>query len=283
VSRLLAVRGGVSSATAVPVLETLAANAAPHWVTARGADVRGFDIGANREVYGPGHRFGVESDILVTNGLMRFRVGARNLVPHLVVQVYKDAAWRAKGYLYLSGANTLAGARLSTVTAERSCCVLSVHNEGEVHVWLNRGERMLRITHGSTRAPSIACDRFVEWRTTAPSVPTTPTTGFGFAPFGSTSFGGTGTDPRVPGSPLAGGRAYESTVDGGATRVTDANGLTRAVAVLRASATRSGLGVRRFTTSFDVGAYVATAATGDDLADYHSQLAAASEQDVRLR
>lgn len=278
-TRTLVAHGAPTALLGVPILEAI--DDIPPWLADRGSDVRCFDIGDAREVPGPGHAYATPDDIVVTNGMLRFQVGQRNKLTHLAVDVYKGGAWRDKGYLYLSSSNTLAGARILSVTPERACCVLSTRNEGEVFVWLHRGERGVRITHGSVRAPSIVCSRAVYWWATAPS---TPTTGWGIDTWGTSAWGGAvpgGGD--VEGSPLTAGLVYEATTDGGTTRVTDAQGLTRGVAVLRAGASRIGLGVQKTARSFDVGAFVATAAAGDDLADYHRQLACASEQTVRLR
>jgi hypothetical protein len=242
--------------------------------------VRGYDIAVDAEVYGPDHFFAVPSDIVVTNGILRFRVGERNAITYLAVSVFKAGAWRAKGYLWLSSYKTLSRARMVDLTPERAACVLSTRNEGEVTVELQRGRRSLRIIHGSTRSPSVLCPRVIYWSGLSPP---DITAGWGFGGWGSAPWGGVGTGiGEVPGSPLTAGLAYETTVEGGSTRLSDAYGLTRGIAVLRRGAKKAGLGVARTTRSFEVGAFVATATTGDDLVDHHRQLACASEQTVRL-
>lgn len=93
-------------------------------------------------------------------------------------------------------------------------------------------------------------------------------------------------DPRPvqAGSAYASGRRFESTTEGGATRSPDAAGLTRAVCVLDdAAVVITGLGISAAVEQLDIGAFLATTGTLDDLADHHAQFAAASEQEVRVR
>lgn len=93
-------------------------------------------------------------------------------------------------------------------------------------------------------------------------------------------------DPRPvqAGSAYADGRRFEATAEGGSTRSPDAAGLTRAVCVLDdAAAAITGLGITATVEQLDVGAFLATTGTLDDLADHHAQFAAASEQEVRVR
>lgn len=280
-TRQLSVVVGASADVVVPVLETGSGLGAPHWVTNRGGDVRAYDLTAGQNVYGPGHHFANTSDMRLTNGIVRVDVGARNLLPALAISVYKAGAWQAKGYLYLSEANNLLGARLRSLTPNRGVLVLSIANEGDVSLRLHRGERMLRGTHGSTRAPSIVVARLVEWRS---SLPVAPTVFWGDATWGSGVWGGGTSSGILGGSPLSHGLTYEATADGGSTRVTDGNGLTRALVVPRSGATKApGLAITRTTRSYDFAALVATATAGDDLTDHQAQAAAASEQETRIR
>lgn len=84
-------------------------------------------------------------------------------------------------------------------------------------------------------------------------------------------------------SALTGGRVFEATAEGGATRSADDAGLTKALAVLDELASASGFSVTRYAEQFEVGVYLATTADHDDLADHHEQFAAASKQEVLLR
>lgn len=280
----LSVFTGATSVVDFPVLGT--STTVPDWVSKRGGDVRAHDLREGRNVYGPGHHFAVEQDIRITNGILRADVGPRNVLPYLTISVYKGGAWRAMGHLYVSEANTLAGARLVTVTPDRAALVLSVRNEGHVTVRLHRGERMLRITHGSTRAPAVSVGRLVQWRS-AVDIPPGAGQGWGDANWGDGNWGGTWVATGiVAGSPITNGLMYESTADDGATRFTDANGLTRGLASLRSGAVKPpgrGLAMTKTAVSVHYGAFVATSAAGDDLADHHRQLAAASEQESRIR
>lgn len=269
------------TAVVVPVLDT--STTTPQWVVKRGGDVRAHDLRDGRNVYGPGHHFRVEQDIRLTNGLLRADLGPRNEAARLSISAYKGGAWRTMGYLYLSETNTLAGARIVSVTPERAVLSLQVRNEGEATVRLHRGERGLRITHGSLRSPTVPAARFVKWRS-AIYIPPGAGQGWGDGNWGDGNWGGTYVDTVMAGSPLSSGLTYETTVDGGTTRFTDANGLTRALSTLHTGAIKEpGLAMKRTTVSFDVFAFVATSSLGDDLADYQRQSAAASEQETRIR
>lgn len=280
----LSVFTGSSSLIDIPVLGT--STTVPDWVSKRGGDVRAYDLRSARNVYGPGHHFAVEQDIRITNGILRADVGPRNVLPNLAVSVFKGAAWRTMGFLYFSDANTLAGARIVSVTPERAVLALAVRNEGEILVRLHRGERMLRVTHGQTRAPAVSVGRLIQWRTAA-DIPPGAGQGWGDGNWGDGNWGGTWVvTGLVNGSPITNGLMYESTVDDGATRFTDANGLTRALATLRSGVTKptgGGLSMSRTAISVHFAAFVATATSGDNLSDHHRQLAASSEQETRVR
>lgn len=93
-------------------------------------------------------------------------------------------------------------------------------------------------------------------------------------------------DPRpVPlRSALDTGRLFEATSEDGATRSPDEWGLTKGLAVLSADAVAlDGFEIAALSECFEIAAFLATTATGDDLEDHHLQFAAASEQEVRVR
>jgi hypothetical protein len=133
----------------------------PEWVSERGGDVRGWDRSNMREVYGASHRWAAETDIEITNGLVRFWVGNRGLPPFLNVQAL-GTSWGETGYLHLAdpeGSALLTGARVIKITPEEAVVVLSVQGQGNVTVTLRRGERMFRITHGD----GVSALRRIQW------------------------------------------------------------------------------------------------------------------------
>lgn len=116
----------------------------PTWVSQRSGDVRGWDRREGRHVDGAGHSFKETTDLLVSNGILRFWVGNRGLIPFLNIQVRKGGAWREVGTLLLAspvGSDKLLGARLKTLTPEAAVLILSVRNVGDVTVRLQRGWR----------------------------------------------------------------------------------------------------------------------------------------------
>ncbi len=280
----LSVFVGSTTLLDVPVLDTSVG--IPQWVSKRGGDVRAYDLRENRNVLGPAHHFRVEEDIRLTNGLLRADCGPRNVAPYLTISVYKGGAWRAMGYLYLADVDTLAGARLVSVTPERAVLALSVRNEGTVFIHLYRGERGVRVVHGAVRDPSVVAARLIQWRS-ALIFPPGPGEAWGDGTWGAGNWGGTYVDGGfVNGSPRWYGREYETTVDGGTDRYTDANGLTRGLASLRSGLVRpigAGLAMQKTDRSVHYAAFVATSLAGDDIADYQQQLASANEQETRIR
>lgn len=137
------------------------------WTADRGGDVRAYDRTEGRHVYGP-HAFASTTDILITNGIVRFWVGNRLVPAFLNVSVYRTGVWREVGSLLLAhqgSSDYLLAARLVSVTPEAAVVSLTVQNQGEVLVRLNRGERMLRIKHG-TGTPQAS--RHVAWLGTPP-------------------------------------------------------------------------------------------------------------------
>jgi hypothetical protein len=143
----------------------------PKWLTDRGGDVRAFDRRQAREVYGPSHPFAKASDLMVNNGLVRFWSCPLGMIPFLHVQAYRNAAWRDVGYVVFSSSESqsLTAIRLAALTPESATVVLVVQGLGEVSVSLRRGERMLRVQHGSDRFPLVTAERMVEWRGIPPA------------------------------------------------------------------------------------------------------------------
>ncbi len=141
-------------------------------VPRRGGDVRVFDRRDMREVGGPGHPFAAPSDLLATNGLIRFWVGSRGEVPYLNVSAYTGGVWRSVGCLMLAepgSSSTLVAARLTSATPEKTTVALSVRNAGTILLRLHRGERMIHITHGTNRRPTANVSRSVTWTGTPPA------------------------------------------------------------------------------------------------------------------
>lgn len=90
--------------------------------------------------------------------------------------------------------------------------------------------------------------------------------------------------PTPLGSLLATGRRYEATVENGATRNADADGFTKAIALLDSSVVAvSPFGVGSGGELLEAALFLATTGTLDDLADQHSQYVTASEQEIRIR
>lgn len=85
------------------------------------------------------------------------------------------------------------------------------------------------------------------------------------------------------GSVVGNGRRYETTAVGGTTRNPDGASLTKAIAMLPTGTASGDFGMVGSGTTVDFGVYLATTATADDLADHHNQLAAQSEQELRVR
>lgn len=146
----------------------------PQWVSQRGGDCRVFDLAEGRDVYGP-HPFAEPSDIMLCNGVTRWWVGPRGLAPYLTVSAVADGDWRQCGHVALAdfaGDSVLEGARLVTVTPDRVTVALRLRTIGEVFVSLHRGEQMIRVQHGTTRAPAVSTARRVQWVGTPPAVGT---------------------------------------------------------------------------------------------------------------
>jgi hypothetical protein len=172
---------------AVPTVERRA-DQVPGWVTSRGGDVRAYDRRAEREVYGPSHFFQQPTDLLVTNGLLRFWVGNRLLPPFLNVSAFRNGTWREVGVLAFAPDNSstvLLGARLVRVTAENTTVALLVQDQGEVFVTLERGRRWLAVQHGADQTPTVAAARLGQWRGLPPTYALIGTPAAGTGVFGN--------------------------------------------------------------------------------------------------
>lgn len=138
----------------------------PGWVTQRGQDVRAWNRRVERMVWGPKHPFEQPSDVVVTNGLVRFRPGPAGGPAYLVVQAFADGAWREVGCVLLShpshDGQTLRTGRLERLTRDEAILALVIREVGTVRVVLRRGERMLRVRHGS-QPGSVTADRAIAW------------------------------------------------------------------------------------------------------------------------
>ena len=145
----------------------------PSWVTNRGGECRAYDIAEGRAVYGPSHPLVEPSDLVLENGLTRAWCGARGIVPYFTVASLVDGAWVQCGHVLLVDETTgpvLERARLVKVTPGAVTAALHVRGIGDVFVSLRRGERMLRVQHGTTRAPTVATPRRAEWRGLPPTI-----------------------------------------------------------------------------------------------------------------
>lgn len=152
----------------------------------RGGDCRAYDLAQVRHVRGP-HRFATADDCQLRNGFLRVTVGSTGEVPTLAVDAwrpevtindtysdtYSDTyggdlstpAWLTVGSLVIDSPDVdavLTGVRLVRITAESVTIRLVSPLISDAFVTLRRGERMLRIQHGSSRAP-VTRTRRVGW------------------------------------------------------------------------------------------------------------------------
>lgn len=138
----------------------------PRWLSDRGHDVRAYDRRDEREVFGSSHPFVATTDLVMTNGLLRLWVGPRLLPPYVQVQAFAAGEWREVGYVMVAdpqGDEVLTSARLERVTPDAASIRLGVSGHGEALLTLRRGERMVRVHHGSSRAPRVGGYRRVQW------------------------------------------------------------------------------------------------------------------------
>jgi hypothetical protein len=138
---------GLLSSVVKPVT-AVTADGAPTWVTKRGGDCRTYDRRLEREVYGPSHSYRETTDVLLTNGLVRFWLGNPLLEAFLNVAAFVDGTWRHEGVIRFG--RRLLGARLVSVTSDAATIALELERYGEAFVTLKRGEPMIR-----TVVPSI--------------------------------------------------------------------------------------------------------------------------------
>lgn len=176
---------GVLPQLVLPAVEDTASP--PAWVAERGGDCRAYDVSQGREVFGPSHPLEEPSDLVLENGLLRAWCGGRGIVPYFTVMTFVDGAWQQCGCVVLADETTgpqLDGARLVAVTPDRVTAALRVRGIGDVYVTLKRGERMLRVQHGTTRAPTVSATRRIGWLGTPPTI-----AGLGDASSGAGKFG----------------------------------------------------------------------------------------------
>lgn len=162
----------------------------PRAATQRGGDCRARDLGEGRNIHGP-HRFAATTQCQIDNGLIRLTVGASGVAPSLTVEamtglrgfgdVYVDTysdlypgsytavAWTAQGTITIDSAlltALLTSVRIVRLTPAAVTIRLVSPVMADAFVTLKRGERMVRIQHGSTRAPLVTTNRRVSWTAT---------------------------------------------------------------------------------------------------------------------
>jgi len=166
----------------------------------RGGDCRARDLTQARNVYGP-HRFATTTDCRISNGLIRFTVGATGVAPALTMEAYRGAvtigdalsdtlsdtlpgslsstSWQSMGVITLDSpalSAVLTGVRIVRVTAEAITIRLRAPLMADAFVTLRRGFRAISVQHGSTRPPLVSTTRRIRW-TDSPSPVGTATTG----------------------------------------------------------------------------------------------------------
>ena len=172
----------------------------PRAALSRGGDCRARDITQAREIHGP-HRFATTGQCQISNGLLRLTVGASGVAPTLTIECwrgrvvindflsdilsdilpgeYSTPAWFAMGTITIDSTlltALLTAVRLVRLTPEAVTIRLVAPVMGDAFVTLRRGERQVRIQHGSTRAPVVSTSRRVQW-TGSPSLTGSATTG----------------------------------------------------------------------------------------------------------
>ncbi len=157
----------------------------------RGGDCRARDLALGRNVFGARHRFATTSACRISNGLLRVTVGASGVAPGLTIaarrgrvvigdaitDVVEDSlagsmstpAWQNMGTLTIDSptvAALLTGVVVVRLNAEAVVLRLVSPVMADAYVTLRRGERMVRIQHGRTRAPLVDTDRRIRWTDT---------------------------------------------------------------------------------------------------------------------
>lgn len=165
----------------------------PRPAASRGGDCRAHDLDQARNVHGP-HRFAASTHCRISNGIIRATSGASGVAPSLVLEAYRpahvtgdtftstfhttwggimsDDGWEPLGTVTVDSPSVtalLTAVRLDWIDPERVTLRLVAPLMGDAFVTLRRGERMLRIAHGSRRA-GVDIDRRV--RLTASPSPT---------------------------------------------------------------------------------------------------------------
>lgn len=161
----------------------------PQSAAKRGGDCRARDLDQGRNVHG-GHRFAATTHCQIDNGMLRLTVGASAAAPSLAVEamtglrsvgdVYDDVytdiypgtytavAWTAQGTIILDSSlltALLTSVRIVRITPAAVTLRLVAPVMADAFVTLKRGERMVHIQHGSTRAPRVSTSRRVRWVT----------------------------------------------------------------------------------------------------------------------
>lgn len=141
----------------------------PSTITFRGGDVTVYDRRDGRLVGGPAHHFLEPTDILVSNGIIRFWCGPAAIEPYVNVQAFIGGAWREVGVVALqsSAGDVLERVLLKRLTTDVATVELRIRNAGPIVISLRRGERMLRATHGSSVIP-VSRIRQIQWFGTPP-------------------------------------------------------------------------------------------------------------------
>jgi hypothetical protein len=158
----------------------------PRPAGSRGGDCRARDLSTDLDAFGI-HRFASPSHCRITNGLLRLDVSSASL-PTVNVSVWRGRLviadtysdtysdtyggmigtpeWLDAGSLVFDSpalTAVLADARLVLVDPEMVVLRLVVPLLADVFLTLRRGERMVRIQHGSTLPPLVDTDRRVRW------------------------------------------------------------------------------------------------------------------------
>lgn len=141
----------------------------PGSITYRGGDVTVYDRRDGRMVGGAAHHFLEPTDVLIANGLIRFWCGPAGIEPYLNVQAFIGGSWRQVGALAIwsTSGDVLERVSLRRVTPDVAVLDLRMRNAGPATITVRRGERMLRIDHGSAIFP-VSRLRKVQWFGTPP-------------------------------------------------------------------------------------------------------------------
>lgn len=144
----------------------------PLWLTEPGGDVEVYDRRRMQAVGGTGHSFQATTDLLANNGLLRFRVGNRGVIPYVAVEACRTGAWRDMGFIVfsMSTSDVLRGARLARLTADEATVVLFTRESGDISLTLRRDFRGIEVRHGADYPPYASVPRSIAWRGVPPAV-----------------------------------------------------------------------------------------------------------------